>query len=434
MQDNQIYYDELTKIHNEKYFNENYQDYLKNNPKSYYIMIDFKKFKHFNDTYGHDVGDNYLKVFAKILDEYFEDSLVSRLHGDEYAVLTKFNKEEIIKIFDLCSKRISQLVIESEESLEKNINCTEIVPVKESVSILEMIPEKFTFNAGIVEASNDYRISRLKADTMMYYAKNNNNNYQFFEDALWRERINQKDFVDNVANDINTDKLTYFQREIVDHNGNKIIEVSTRDSQGNSIFSDSNYNVLRNNFQLQKVDLYNLRYILVNLANNIDSKIIMNLDYKSLLSKMDLLPYIKSMITKYKLESSKIILSINVSDVDSNLYQSIIDIMKQLKEGGFGICIDKYSDKIPDIFFNEISIDYIKIDNKYWKDIMHKNKSALLLAAKIKLFKEIGNVNTILTCVENEYEYDFIIKLTNNNPNILLSGNYISGEREIKLK
>ena len=52
------------------------------------------------------MGDTYLKVFGKILNSAFKDSIVVRLHGDEFAILTKYNEIYIEKILKLCNQKI----------------------------------------------------------------------------------------------------------------------------------------------------------------------------------------------------------------------------------------------------------------------------------------------------------------------------------------
>jgi len=51
------------------------------------MLIDVDKFKQINDTHGHAVGDLFLQVIADRLRSVFGDHLVSRLSGDEFAVL-----------------------------------------------------------------------------------------------------------------------------------------------------------------------------------------------------------------------------------------------------------------------------------------------------------------------------------------------------------
>ena len=54
------------------------------------LVVDVDKFKHFNDTYGHDVGDLVLKRVAEVLMHNFRsEDHVSRIGGDEFCVIMR---------------------------------------------------------------------------------------------------------------------------------------------------------------------------------------------------------------------------------------------------------------------------------------------------------------------------------------------------------
>lgn len=52
------------------------------------LFFDLDKFKQINDTFGHEEGNNVLKIFSKLLLQNFRHSdVVARLGGDEFCVL-----------------------------------------------------------------------------------------------------------------------------------------------------------------------------------------------------------------------------------------------------------------------------------------------------------------------------------------------------------
>lgn len=99
------YYDIVTGLPNRALFYDRLKlslEFSKRNKKLLaLILMDFDKFKIINDTYGHDVGDELLKVFAgRILGIIRKSDTISRLGGDEFVfILTDLKEEEdIIKI------------------------------------------------------------------------------------------------------------------------------------------------------------------------------------------------------------------------------------------------------------------------------------------------------------------------------------------------
>jgi diguanylate cyclase (GGDEF)-like protein len=78
------YHDELTGIRGRRAFNES----LLSLDQQYAIaIVDIDHFKNFNDTYGHDVGDQVLCMVAKRLSEVGGDGQAFRCGGEEFAIV-----------------------------------------------------------------------------------------------------------------------------------------------------------------------------------------------------------------------------------------------------------------------------------------------------------------------------------------------------------
>jgi len=88
--------DHLTKLYNRRYFMERLEEMmnlLTRGRLNFSIMIvDIDNFKHVNDTYGHNVGDQVLIEFASFLEKETRDSdIVARYGGEEFIVLLHAN-------------------------------------------------------------------------------------------------------------------------------------------------------------------------------------------------------------------------------------------------------------------------------------------------------------------------------------------------------
>lgn len=104
------------------------------------IMIDIDHFKKFNDTYGHQMGDDCLKRVAKEINRFFkrENDITGRYGGEEFiGMLVDVSNDSAIKIAnDLC-KAILKLAIpnrcsESNDYVTISIGLTTKIPEKKS--------------------------------------------------------------------------------------------------------------------------------------------------------------------------------------------------------------------------------------------------------------------------------------------------------------
>jgi len=103
--------DGLTKLANRRHF-ENQFDYLLKQARRGYklalIMLDIDHFKSFNDTYGHQKGDEALIIVSEVLQTYLREmDVVGRTGGEEFSILVHNADEQVPIIADRLRKKIS---------------------------------------------------------------------------------------------------------------------------------------------------------------------------------------------------------------------------------------------------------------------------------------------------------------------------------------
>jgi diguanylate cyclase (GGDEF)-like protein len=84
--------DPLTKLYNIGYFKDRLQEELNRARRFQHsvsiTIIDLDKFKDFNDSFGHQAGDQLLIKLGKAFKEHFEDTdIIARYGGDEFIVM-----------------------------------------------------------------------------------------------------------------------------------------------------------------------------------------------------------------------------------------------------------------------------------------------------------------------------------------------------------
>lgn len=122
---NMSIYDTLTNLYNRNYFEETLNKHLNKDTSGVGIVIcDIDGLKLVNDTLGHTIGDDYLKMAATILHENFKkEDVVARIGGDEFAVLINHTS----------TTDLSSIVAKIDKSLEL-INTEErIIPISMSL-------------------------------------------------------------------------------------------------------------------------------------------------------------------------------------------------------------------------------------------------------------------------------------------------------------
>jgi len=115
--------DGLTGISNRRHFDEaldeELEDAAQNNSPVSLILIDIDYFKGFNDTYGHQLGDDCLKEVASLLSKAClkPQDMAARYGGEEFvALLSGTTEEEALKVANRFREMLSAAAIKHEGS------------------------------------------------------------------------------------------------------------------------------------------------------------------------------------------------------------------------------------------------------------------------------------------------------------------------------
>lgn len=146
--------DPLTRLLNREGFEELVRMALAERPGQGLMMImDMDNFKLINDQLGHPVGDNVLRKFSSILENYFNRNkdIVGRLGGDEFAVFVGR---------DISTKETEGMLKKFISIVHQNFD-SEYPDQKLSTSI----------GVGLAANNNTYELLYQNADKALYEAK-----------------------------------------------------------------------------------------------------------------------------------------------------------------------------------------------------------------------------------------------------------------------
>lgn len=160
-------HDSLTGLPNRAYFHDLLAQAMheadKNQLQLAVLFLDMDKFKNINDTYGHDVGDQLLKVIAERLQSTVkQNDIVCRQSGDEF----------ILFLTNIPSKRTAAIIATRIlYDISRNISVGDITLALTFSIGISLYPQDGTTIAELIK----------HADEAMYYSKNRGNRYSFYQ-------------------------------------------------------------------------------------------------------------------------------------------------------------------------------------------------------------------------------------------------------------
>ncbi len=396
------HYDSLTHVPNRVMLENLVQQSLavagRNRMHLAFLFIDLDRFKNINDSLGHSVGDEVLKIIAiRIRQVLREMDIVARLGGDEFVVVL-LNPEVANDIVIVCNKLY--------EVLRQPISiCGHELVVTSSIGI-SLFPK---------DGSN-YETLLKNADTAMYRAKRlGRDNYMFYREAMNVEVVKVLNMESALRNALANEEFELnFQPQLViatqrmigmevllRWNSPKLGRVSPADfiplAEDCGIIVKLGEWVLREACR-QNVEWQKQGFPAVVIAVNLSA---LQFNDKNLLS------IIKSALDDTRMAPEYLELELTESTVmnDSEFAIANIQALKDLK---LKLSIDDFGTGYSSLsYLKRFAIDKLKIDQSFIADIGHDKGDEAIIKAIISLAKALGQ-QVIAEGVETQEQMDFL--------------------------
>ncbi len=398
----QANHDHLTQLPNRNFFMQELKNTLVDAKKNQYevtlLFIDLDRFKQVNDSLGHLIGDEMIRIVGTRLQDMMSSSdFVARLGGDEFVVLLKnISKESIY--------------IKAEEILT-----TLREPMK--------IKEYTLYSSGSMGISR-YPIDDITADNLfkhadaaMYKAKDEGgNNFQFYSHEMttiaYKNVMMEKDLRESIKSE---GFEVYYQPQI---------EVKTKQIVGvealvrwnhptiGFLSPDSFIPISVKTGMIVELDLWVMKSAMATfskwkkeglnpgiLALNITMK---QLEYPAF--KKEIYKSIKQNDFKYEwLE-----LEVTETEVMKNPTK-VIKILEQLHHLGISIAIDDFGTGYSSLsYLKRLPIDKLKIDKSFISDLAD-DKAAKSIVNTIIVLAQSLNLDIIAEGVETKEQESFLL-------------------------
>jgi diguanylate cyclase (GGDEF)-like protein len=179
------YYDELTGIRGRRAFNEA----LLSLDEQYTIaIVDIDHFKKFNDTYGHDVGDQVLRMVAACISKVSGSGQAFRCGGEEFAIIFRgIPAKEAFQHLELLRQLIQRSMFQLRSADRRAVLRTgetdrrKAAKKKAAPSALSQVPDRLSVTVSIGAAEPSTRNRQPEqviqaADQSLYRAKQKGRN------------------------------------------------------------------------------------------------------------------------------------------------------------------------------------------------------------------------------------------------------------------
>jgi diguanylate cyclase (GGDEF)-like protein/PAS domain S-box-containing protein len=401
--------DQLTNLHNRQSLQE-FFDRLEQDDKCRYgglLFIDLDNFKTVNDTLGHAVGDELLRMVAGRIKTVASDGgFVVRLGGDEFAVLLMSEKdgEE-----ELLLEETNQLAINIRQAiLEPYLLDSHDIQLGVSIGVTYF----YSGNTNWVDTFNE-------ADLAMYYAKASDKNTikVFCEDmrtkhtrinqmqAMLKRAIENSEFYLNIQPQYNAEKKIIGGEVLLRWDSKELglvppVEFIPLAEQSGSIHSIGMW-VFEKAFSLvyewsEKYGAENVLPIAVNLS-------------AKQFQRSDFLEGVEKLLKKFPIKNGLIYFELT----ESLLVESEMDAIEKLKglsKLGFPLAIDDFGTGYSCLgYLNQLPIDKIKIDKSFTFQINEDSCQASLVGTIISMAKNL-NMKVIAEGVETKAQMQYLLQ------------------------
>ncbi|WP_229833568.1 EAL domain-containing protein [Alishewanella longhuensis] len=369
-------------------------------------FIDLDKFKHINDSLGHDIGDLMLKEVARRLKLTLRDSdTVARLGGDEFVVILEGYKSND-NISHVARK---MLAVVSEPMQLGNEN----VGVSPSIGIA-LFPD---------DAQNGNELMK-HADVAMYHAKEaGRNNFQFFIKEMNEKAHMQLARETRLRKALQHQEFVNYYQPIIDSAQHSIVgaEVLLRWQSPEGMISPAEFIPLAEELRLiVKMTQQLLERALADMAlwraAGFELYLSVNLSTQHL-EQPALAETVLALLEKYQLPAHCLRFEITESALMRD-QQSAILTMQALSDSGIKLALDDFGTGYSSLkYLKELPLDAIKIDRSFVQDIGIDHNDETIIDAMLSMASSLG-----LYCVAEGVETEQQLAFFNKRSCFLIQG------------
>ncbi len=363
------------------------------------FFIDLDKFKEINDSLGHDIGDEVLKIVANILRSSIrkEDTL-ARLAGDEFTIIMA----DLIQVQDVSKLAYDILNIFSEPIYIND----HVLYISCSIGI-SLYPR---------DADNEKDLLKY-ADTAMYIAKENGrNNFQFYTPEMTKLALEQMKMKTQLRQAIDNGEFIIHYQPQIDLSNKQIIGVEALirwHHPVKGLLTPKKFiSFAEETGMIIEIDKWTIQKAMEQVSKWHNSGLspgvlAVNISMK-LLEDIDFIPNIQKSMKTFGFRPEWLELEITEGHMMKNP-MDIISKLKQISTLGINISIDDFGTGYSSLsLLKKLPINRLKIDKSFIEDIPEDEEDIAIINSIVALAESL-NINLIAEGIETLEQEQFLI-------------------------
>jgi diguanylate cyclase (GGDEF)-like protein len=394
--------DSLTGVANRRAFEEAWHSVIQRAPtECAFVLFDCDFFKALNDTHGHEIGDQIIRISAQTIDEHLPPNIaLYRIGGDEFCIIIEDQAPHLVK-----------------EMISDCLAALKAYPFAQLG-----VREDVTFSVGISSSTPDIdtQLPELpkQADVAMYRAKQSHHDkIQFYNHDMAHDMesaLLRSDLLHHVLNSIYTgqDLKMHFQPIIDVHTGAVYYESLIRMQQAdaliypNDIFAVVNRRRLETTLDQQVlntiIDLFEHHHIPphTGISINISGKTLLQTDVLALLTP--LIPFTRQY---------KVVIEVTETSLIEH-FDYVGKQLSQLRSHGFFIALDDFGSGYSSIrYLANMPVDIIKFDMSLLRALENgDSKTQTIITSTAQMILSAG-YQLVVEGVETEQQLHLVTSL-----------------------
>lgn len=399
----QAHHDALTGLPNRVLFTDRLEQAInkakRNSEQLAVFFIDLDHFKQINDSLGHEVGDEVLKVFAKRLHECVrEEDTLSRMGGDEFMVIME----------DLPRLQASSIVAQK------------IMSVMERPLHLAGKTLYLTSSIGISVYPQDGENSAVlvrNADAAMYKAKSEGRNtYQFYTMEMTELAFERVLMETNLRRAIEQEEFVVYYQPQVDARSDEIVSMEAlvrwEHPELGQVRPAKFIPLAVDTGMITQLDAWVMKTAMSQMRQWRDEglapgRVALNLSMQHIM-KATFIEELDQMLLASGCDSKNVELEITESQLMKDP-QASANILRAISDRGISLAIDDFGTGYSSLYYlKHLPVDKLKLDLSFVRDLPDDEEDVAVAQAVIALASSLG-IRVIAEGVETTRQRDFLV-------------------------